>query len=102
MILISFPYHRQARQLIEKTIQRNASPVLELESSRRSDMASQKEDDAAVYPSPVQQSGRQSLNMDSILDEYQYTVTVADQSIKITGKSLALVQVISLSHFSFY
>lgn len=101
---ISF-LNRQARQLIEQTIQRNASPVRSADCGPGVDMPhlmSLKEEESSAYM--MQQSGRQSVNaMDPVLGDFQYTVTVGEESIKITGKNLALVQAAKLAlddHFA--
>lgn len=72
--------------MIEQTIQRNASPVRQLDPTVSGQMSNTQDVSAPREPR------KQSL-LDSALDDYQHTVVVGDQSIKITGLSLELVQV---------
>lgn len=66
---------------MEQTIQRNSSPVRELEPN-------------ACGASLIQETAqrRESLLLDAALDEYQYSVVVGDYTLKITGSNLELVQ----------
>jgi len=80
-------YFRKARQLIEQTIQRNASPVPQLESIISAQATSNNQDLTSCHES------RKLSLMDSVLEDYQHSVVVGDQFIKITGQNLELVQV---------
>lgn len=64
-------------------------------------MSHSKEEESSYI---MQQSGRPSVNaMDPVLGDFQYTVTVGEESIKITGKNLGLVQAAKLAlddHFA--
>ncbi|XP_046637771.1 eukaryotic translation initiation factor 4E-binding protein Mextli-like isoform X2 [Daphnia pulicaria] len=80
----------RARQLIEQTIQRNASPVPQLESIISAQATSNNQDLPSCHES------RKLSLMDSALEDYQHSVVVGDQCIKITGQSLDLVQTAKL------
>ncbi len=81
--------------LIEQTIQRNASPVRQVEPNISAQTASNSQDVAVV-----RESRKPSL-FDSGLEDYQHTVVVGEQCIKITGQSLELVQVKGYTLFHF-
>lgn len=74
--------------MIEQTIQRNASPVRQLDSNVSGQSVASSQDQ-----STGREFRKESLLFDSALEDYQHTVVVGDQSIKITGLSLELVQV---------
>ena len=73
--------------LIEQTIQRNASPVREIDTTVTTQSAGANQEPGTREPR------KQSLLLESALEDYQHTVVVGQQSIKITGQSLDLVQV---------
>ncbi|XP_057377278.1 eukaryotic translation initiation factor 4E-binding protein Mextli-like isoform X2 [Daphnia carinata] len=79
----------KARQLIEQTIQRNASPVPQ--DPIASPQSNSNNQDCAT----IRDSLKQSL-MDTALEDYQHSVVVGEHCIKITGQSLDLVQTAKL------
>lgn len=79
---------RRARQLIEQTIQRNASPVRQLEPS-----------DTGAFGGQETTQRRESLLLGAASEEYpqyHHSVVVGDQTLKITGTNLDLVQAAKL------
>jgi len=74
----------KAKQLIEQTILRNASPVRSESSSMQTTHENNDIDS--------EQGETKNSFVDPSLDEYQYTVTIGDQNIKITGQNFKLVQ----------
>jgi len=74
----------KAKQLIEQTILRNASPVRSESSSMQTTHENNDIDS--------EQGETKNSFVDPSLDEYQYTVTIDDQNIKITGQNFKLVQ----------
>ncbi|XP_032798195.2 eukaryotic translation initiation factor 4E-binding protein Mextli isoform X2 [Daphnia magna] len=80
----------RARQLIEQTIQRNASPVPQLDPIACTQSSSSNQE----YVSS-RDTLKQSL-MDTALEDYQHSVVVGEHCIKITGQSLDLVQTAKL------
>ena len=71
--------------MIEQTILRNASPVRSESSSMQTTHENNDIDS--------EQGETKNSFVDPSLDEYQYTVTIGDQNIKITGQNFKLVQV---------
>lgn len=76
----------RAKQLIEQTILRNASPVRSCEPTLKTSTSENNDFDLECS-----QNYNISL-IDPTLDEYQYTVTVGNHSIKITGQDFKFVQ----------
>jgi len=74
----------KAKQLIEQTILRNASPVRSEPSSKQIPNENNENES--------EQTEIKNSFVDPSLDEYQYTVTVGDQTIKIIGQNLKFVQ----------
>lgn len=74
----------KAKQLIEQTILRNASPVRSESTSKQTTNENNDNDSEQTEP--------KNSFVDPSLDEYQYTVTVGDQTIKITGQNFKFVQ----------
>jgi len=70
--------------LIEQTILRNASPVRSEPSSKQIPNENNENES--------EQTEIKNSFVDPSLDEYQYTVTVGDQTIKIIGQNLKFVQ----------
>lgn len=99
-----------AKQLIEDTIRRNASPVrLEQPDKERmggssSSLNSSASDESNRFPGVRRSALLHSFSTnDASLGEYKYTVTVGNQSIKITGTNLDLVRTAKLvldEHFN--
>lgn len=99
-----------AKQLIEDTIRRNASPVrLEQPDKERmggssSSLNSSASDESNRFPDVRRSALLHSFSTnDASLGEYKYTVTVGNQSIKITGTNLDLVRTAKLvldEHFN--
>lgn len=73
--------------LIEQTIQRNASPVRQVESNVSAQLVSNVQDVAVV------REPRTQTLLDSGLEDFQHTVVVGNHFIKVTGQNLDLVQV---------
>lgn len=71
--------------MIEQTILRNASPVRSEPSSKQIPNENNENES--------EQTEIKNSFVDPSLDEYQYTVTVGDQTIKIIGQNLKFVQV---------
>ncbi|KAK4001901.1 hypothetical protein OUZ56_003768 [Daphnia magna] len=80
----------RARQLIEQTIQRNASPVPQLDPIACTQSSSSNQECVSS-----RDTLKQSL-MDTALEDYQHSVVVGEHCIKITGQSLDLVQTAKL------
>lgn len=107
-----------AKDLIKDTIQRNASPV-RLEQSTGGEKAAMGGSSSSLNSSASDESNRlQQQNQqhnsrlrssllhslstnDASIGEYKYTVTVGNQSLKITGCNLDLVRVIIKSSTSY-
>ncbi|PNF34350.1 hypothetical protein B7P43_G15492 [Cryptotermes secundus] len=88
-----------AKQLIEDTIRRNASPIrLEQPDKERmggssSSLNSSASDESNRFPDVRRSALLHSFSTnDASLGEYKYTVTVGNQSVKITGTNLDLVR----------
>lgn len=95
-----------AKDLIKDTIQRNASPV-RLEQSSGGEKGAMGGSSSSLNSSASDESNRLQHNSrlrssllhsfstnDASIGEYKYTVTVGNQSLKITGCNLDLVKVI--------
>lgn len=92
-----------AKQLIEDTIRRNASPVREhgvsvggqlLTGSSSSINSSASDDSALPHSARASRALLHSLSTnDASLGEYKYTVVTGGHTIKITGDNLDLVRV---------
>lgn len=108
-----------AKDLIKDTIQRNASPVrLEQSGGEKgamggssSSLNSSASDESNRLQHNQQHNSRLRSSLlhsfstnDASIGEYKYTVTVGNQSLKITGCNLDLVRVIDslISHYSLY
>ncbi|XP_021939688.1 eukaryotic translation initiation factor 4E-binding protein Mextli isoform X2 [Zootermopsis nevadensis] len=99
-----------AKQLIEDTIRRNASPIrLEQPDKERmggssSSLNSSASDESNRFPGVRRSALLHSFSTnDASLGEYKYTVTVGNHSIKITGTNLDLVRTAKLlldEHFN--
>ncbi|PNF34351.1 hypothetical protein B7P43_G15492 [Cryptotermes secundus] len=99
-----------AKQLIEDTIRRNASPIrLEQPDKERmggssSSLNSSASDESNRFPDVRRSALLHSFSTnDASLGEYKYTVTVGNQSVKITGTNLDLVRTAKLvldEHFN--
>lgn len=74
--------------MIEQTIQRNASPVPQLDPIACTQSSSSNQECVSS-----RDTLKQSL-MDTALEDYQHSVVVGEHCIKITGQSLDLVQVL--------
>lgn len=101
-----------AKDLIKDTIQRNASPV-RLEQSSGGEKGAMGGSSSSLNSSASDESNRLQQNQhnsrlrssllhslstnDASIGEYKYTVTVGNQSLKITGCNLDLVRVIIIS-----
>jgi len=101
-----FSYASYAKDLIKDTIQRNASPV-RLEQSSSGEKGAMGGSSSSLNSSASDESNRLQHNSrlrssllhsfstnDASIGEYKYTVTVGNQSLKITGCNLDLVRVI--------
>lgn len=104
--------YSHAKQLIEDTIRRNASPVREhnvstvggqlLTGSSSSINSSASDDSALPHSARASRALLHSLSTnDASLGEYKYTVVTGGHTIKITGDNLDLVRVIFLLFFQF-
>ncbi|KAK6619391.1 hypothetical protein RUM44_003773 [Polyplax serrata] len=90
-----------AKQLMEETIRRNASPIrselLEKEKhGSNSSLNSSASDDGSKFPNLNDASKRTSLlhsfsTSDATIGEYKYTVTIGEDTLKITGTNPDLV-----------
>lgn len=104
-----------AKDLIKDTIQRNASPVrLEQSGGEKgaiggssSSLNSSASDESNRLQHNQQHNSRQRTSLlhsfstnDASIGEYKYTVTVGNQSLKITGCNLDLVRVTNRIYFS--
>lgn len=102
-----------AKDLIKDTIQRNASPV-RLEQSSGGEKGAMGGSSSSLNSSASDESNRLQHNQqhnsrlrssllhsfstnDASIGEYKYTVTVGNQSLKITGCNLDLVRVIRVA-----
>lgn len=111
--------HSYAKDLIKDTIQRNASPVrLEQNTggekggmggsssslnSSASDESNRLQQQNQQHNSRLRSSLLHSLSTnDASIGEYKYTVTVGNQSLKITGCNLDLVRVMIKSPISLH
>lgn len=109
-LVLKCNYDSYAKDLIKDTIQRNASPVrLEQGGGEKGAMggsSSSLNSSASDESNRLQQHQQQNSRARSLLHsfstndasigEYKYTVTVGNQSLKITGCNLDLVRVIIL------
>lgn len=104
-----FSYASYAKDLIKDTIQRNASPV-RLEQSSSGEKGAMGGSSSSLNSSASDESNRLQHNSrlrssllhsfstnDASIGEYKYTVTVGNQSLKITGCNLDLVRVIKIA-----
>jgi len=109
-LLLLFFSLSYAKDLIKDTIQRNASPV-RLEQSTGGEKGAMGGSSSSLNSSASDESNRLQHNQqhnsrlrssllhslstnDASIGEYKYTVTVGNQSLKITGCNLDLVRVI--------
>jgi len=108
-----------AKDLIKDTIQRNASPM-RLDQSSGGEKGAMGGSSSSLNSSASDESNRLQHNQqhnsrlrssllhsfstnDASIGEYKYTVTVGNQSLKITGCNLDLVRVISrISHYNLH
>uniref|UniRef100_A0A1B6D1H2 K Homology domain-containing protein n=2 Tax=Clastoptera arizonana TaxID=38151 RepID=A0A1B6D1H2_9HEMI len=89
-----------ARQLIKDTIVRNASPVREIvENERMGGSSSSLNSSASDESNRLPQTGMRPKTLlhsfstnDANINEYKYTVTVGNNTLKITGDNLELVR----------
>ncbi|KAJ9585294.1 hypothetical protein L9F63_002924, partial [Diploptera punctata] len=93
-----------AKHLMEDTIRRNASPVRIEQPDKQmggssSSLNSSASDESNRYPGGIRRSAllHSFSTNDASLGEYKYTVTVGNQSIKITGTNLDLVRTLGSS-----
>ena len=99
----------RARQLMEETIMRNASPTRNMEISNVSgdggsatsvDAIPHVSNDASEILRGLDLKSRRQSMMEAALNEYRYSVNVGDQVISITSQNLDLVRVRLDSPFS--
>lgn len=103
IVITLFLLSSHAKQLIEDTIRRNASPVREhsvavggqlLTGSSSSINSSASDDSALPHSARASRALLHSLSTnDASLGEYKYTVVTGGHTIKITGDNLDLVRV---------
>lgn len=105
-------FRRYAKDLIKDTIQRNASPVRYEQGGEKSGIggsSSSLNSSASDESNRLQQQQQHTSRLrstllhslstnDASIGEYKYTVTVGNQSIKVTGSNLDLVKVIMQPH----
>lgn len=118
LLITAFNVLSYAKDLIKDTIQRNASPV-RLEQSSGGEKGAMGGSSSSLNSSASDESNRlqqsqqhnsrlrssllHSLSTnDASIGEYKYTVTVGNQSLKITGCNLDLVRVIIKSYTLLY
>lgn len=108
---MKYHHNSYAKDLIKDTIQRNASPVrLEQGGGEKGAMggsSSSLNSSASDESNRLQQQQSSRLRSsllhsfstnDASIGEYKYTVTVGNQSLKITGCNLDLVRVMILKY----
>jgi len=95
----------RARQLMEETIMRNASPTRNIEisnvsgeggSAASADVIPCVPNDASEVLRGLDLKSRRQSMMEAALNEYRYSVNVGDQVISITSQNLDLVRVSKL------